>query len=66
MAGAASSHVPVKVVYIDTQYVETDPLSFKLVVQSLAHWYELYCCVDGREQLLTMSQEKKMRRRRWQ
>lgn len=34
MAGA-SSHVPVKVVYIDTQYVETDPLSFKSVVQSL-------------------------------
>ncbi|KAI8524369.1 hypothetical protein RHMOL_Rhmol13G0145300 [Rhododendron molle] len=34
MAGA-SSHVPVKVVHIDTQYVETDPLSFKSVVQSL-------------------------------
>ncbi|XP_057493159.1 VQ motif-containing protein 10-like [Actinidia eriantha] len=33
MAGA--SHEPVKVVYINTRFIETDPLSFKSVVQSL-------------------------------
>ncbi|GMP73582.1 hypothetical protein CsSME_00031295 [Camellia sinensis var. sinensis] len=31
----SSTHAPVKVVYINTQYVETDQLSFKSVVQSL-------------------------------
>ncbi|PIN15884.1 hypothetical protein CDL12_11470 [Handroanthus impetiginosus] len=34
MAGCRNSD-PVKVVIINTQYVETDPLSFKSVVQSL-------------------------------
>ncbi|PSS29007.1 VQ motif-containing protein [Actinidia chinensis var. chinensis] len=33
MAGA--SHEPVKVVYINTRFIKTDPLSFKSVVQSL-------------------------------
>ncbi|GFS38833.1 hypothetical protein Acr_00g0059710 [Actinidia rufa] len=32
---AVASHEPVKVVYINTRFIETDPLSFKWVVQSL-------------------------------
>ncbi|XP_059667418.1 VQ motif-containing protein 10-like [Cornus florida] len=46
MAGNASCE-PVKVVFINTQYVETDAMSFKSVVQSLtgknsraAYWME--------------------------
>ncbi|KAK9267157.1 hypothetical protein L1049_009577 [Liquidambar formosana] len=32
---ASARHEPVKVVLVDTKYVETDPMSFKSVVQSL-------------------------------
>ncbi|CAK9167861.1 unnamed protein product [Ilex paraguariensis] len=35
MAGLSSDREPVKVVIINTRYVETDQLSFKSVVQSL-------------------------------
>ncbi|XP_022777273.1 VQ motif-containing protein 10-like [Durio zibethinus] len=35
MAATGSSNEDVKVVLIDTQYVETDPVSFKSVVQRL-------------------------------
>ncbi|KAL4280725.1 hypothetical protein GQ457_03G035500 [Hibiscus cannabinus] len=42
MAGRGASHEDVKVVLIDTQYVETDPLSFKSVVQKLTG---KDCCV---------------------
>ncbi|EOY27688.1 VQ motif-containing protein, putative [Theobroma cacao] len=35
MAATATSQEDVKVVLIDTQYVETDPVSFKSVVQRL-------------------------------
>ncbi|XP_022720949.1 VQ motif-containing protein 1-like [Durio zibethinus] len=43
MAATAKSHGDVKVVLIDTQYVETDPLSFKSVVQKLTG---KDCCVE--------------------
>ncbi|XVE51618.1 hypothetical protein DITRI_Ditri02bG0056300 [Diplodiscus trichospermus] len=42
MAATATSHGDVKVVLIDTQYVHTDPLSFKSVVQRLTG---KDCCV---------------------
>ncbi|XWS19846.1 hypothetical protein CRYUN_Cryun31cG0051800 [Craigia yunnanensis] len=42
MAAIATCHEDVKVVLIDTQYVETDPLSFKSVVQRLTG---KDCCV---------------------
>ncbi|GMI82230.1 hypothetical protein like AT1G17147 [Hibiscus trionum] len=42
MAARGASHEDVKVVLIDTQYVETDPHSFKSVVQKLTG---KDCCV---------------------
>ena len=42
MEATATSHEDVKVVLIDTQYVETDPFSFKSVVQRLTG---KDCCV---------------------
>ncbi|KAK8551407.1 hypothetical protein V6N13_119874 [Hibiscus sabdariffa] len=42
MAARGASHEDVKVVLIDTRYVETDPLSFKSVVQKLTG---KDCCV---------------------
>ncbi|KAE8659625.1 putative Glucan endo-1,3-beta-glucosidase precursor [Hibiscus syriacus] len=42
MAPTAGSHEDVKVVLIDTRYVQTDPLSFKSVVQKLTG---KDCCV---------------------
>ncbi|XWS18639.1 hypothetical protein CRYUN_Cryun32bG0062100 [Craigia yunnanensis] len=42
MEATATSHEDVKVVLIDTQYVETDPFSFKSVVQKLTG---KDCCV---------------------
>ncbi|XVF25464.1 hypothetical protein REPUB_Repub13aG0214500 [Reevesia pubescens] len=47
MAAIATSQEDVKVVLIDTQYVETDPLSFKSVVQRLTG---KDCCVSWIEE----------------
>ncbi|XP_022724405.1 VQ motif-containing protein 1-like [Durio zibethinus] len=47
MAVTAKSHEDVKVVLIDTQYVETDALSFKSVVQRLTG---KDCCVTWIEE----------------
>ncbi|KAE8688652.1 VQ motif-containing protein 10 [Hibiscus syriacus] len=47
MAARGASHEHVKVVLTDTQYVETDPHSFKSVVQNLRG---KECCVAWMEE----------------